>query len=59
MIVSLPVPGIALASTNSTSPPTGVHARPVATPGSAVRRFTSAGKRGAAEQLAHLRRRSP
>ena len=33
MIVSLPSPGIAVASMNSTSPPTGVQARPVATPG--------------------------
>ena len=31
--VSLPLPGIAVASTKSTSPPTGVHASPVATPG--------------------------
>src|SRR5829696_1433716 len=38
---SLPSPGKAVASTNSTSPPTGVLARPVATPGSFVRRFTS------------------
>jgi hypothetical protein len=33
VIVSLPVPGIAPTSMKSTSPPTGVHARPVATPG--------------------------
>ena len=33
VIVRLPLPGIAVASMNSTSPPTGVHARPVATPG--------------------------
>ena len=45
-MVSLPLPGIALASTNSTSPPTGVHASPVATPASAVRRRTSGWKRG-------------
>ena len=31
------MPGIAVASTNSTSPPTGVQARPVATPGRLVR----------------------
>ncbi len=31
---------------NSTSPPTGVQARPVATPGSPVRRLTSEVKRG-------------
>ena len=41
MIVSLPVPGIAVASMNSTSPPTGVQARPVATPGRLVRRRAS------------------
>ena len=46
MIVSLPLPGMAEASTKSTSPPTGVHASPVATPGSAVRRRTSGWKRG-------------
>src|SRR3712207_2484157 len=46
VMVSRPLPGIALASTNSTSPPTGVHARPVATPASAVRRRTSGRKRG-------------
>ena len=40
------LPGIAVASTNSTSPPTGVHASPVATPGSRVRRLTSGWKRG-------------
>ena len=41
MICSLPSPGKAVASTNSTSPPTGVQASPVATPGSPVRRCTS------------------
>ena len=45
VIVSFPEPGIAVASMNSTSPPTGVQARPVATPGSLVRRFDSAKKR--------------
>ena len=44
-MVSLPLPGMAVASTNSTSPPTGVHARPVATPGSDVRRLLSGWKR--------------
>ena len=39
--VSLPVPGIAVVSMNRMSPPTGVYARPVATPTDAVRRFTS------------------
>ena len=34
-----------MASTNSTSPPAGVHASPVATPGSPVRRATSGWKR--------------
>ncbi len=41
MIVSFPEPGIAVASMKSTSPPTGVHARPVATPGRLVRRRAS------------------
>ena len=36
-----PLPFIALASTNSTSPPTPVTARPVATPGTAVRAAAS------------------
>jgi hypothetical protein len=52
---SLPEPGIAVASINSTSPPTGVQASPVATPGTAVRRTTSGGKARAPEQLAHAR----
>ena len=43
---SLPSPGKAVASTNSTSPPTGVQASPVATPGSSVRCPTSGWKRG-------------
>ena len=42
MIVSPPLPGIADASMNSTSPPTGVQASPVATPGRDVRRRVSA-----------------
>ncbi len=41
MIVSLPEPGIDVASMNRTSPPTGVQARPVATPGLFVRRRAS------------------
>ena len=45
MSVSLPDPAMAVASTNSTSPPTGVQASPVATPGSRVRRLTSVKKR--------------
>ena len=45
MIVSLPAPGIAVASMNSTSPPTGVQASPVATPGTLVRRLASEKKR--------------
>ena len=40
-MVRLPEPGTAVASTKSTSPPTGVQARPVATPGSLVRRRCS------------------
>jgi hypothetical protein len=45
VIWSRPLPGNEVASTNSTSPPTGVHASPVATPGSSVRRPTSERKR--------------
>ena len=41
VMISLPEPGIAVASTNRTSPPTGVQARPVATPGTSVRRRCS------------------
>src|SRR4051794_6424238 len=41
VICSLPSPSNAAASMNSTSPPTGVHARPVATPGVRVRRRAS------------------
>ena len=41
MIVRLPEPGTAVASTKRTSPPTGVQASPVATPGSLVRRRVS------------------
>ncbi len=37
----LPLPCILVASMNRMSPPTGVQARPVATPGSAVRSATS------------------
>ena len=43
--LSLPPPGYAVASMKRTSPPTAVTARPVATPGSAVRLRTSLGKR--------------
>ena len=46
----------------STSPPTGVQARPVATPGWRVRRLASREEARAAEQLAHARlgdRRAP
>src|SRR5918992_807357 len=52
--ISLPLPGIAVASTKRTSPPTGVTARPVATPGSDVRLRTSAGKR---RRPSHVRTR--
>ena len=38
---SCPLPFILVASMNRMSPPTGVQARPVATPGSAVRSATS------------------
>ncbi len=40
--ISLPAPGMRAASTNRMSPPTGVHARPVATPGTPLRIATSA-----------------
>jgi hypothetical protein len=39
--MSLPEPGMRVASMNSMSPPTGVQARPVATPGTLVRMATS------------------
>ncbi len=42
VMVREPEPGTAEASTNSTSPPAGVQASPVATPGSLVRRRCSA-----------------
>ena len=45
MIVRLPEPGTAVASTKRTSPPTGVQASPVATPASFVRRRCSEKKR--------------
>src|SRR5665647_2831227 len=44
--VRWPSPGMAVASMKRMSPPTGVQARPVATPGSLVRRLTSAVIRG-------------
>ena len=40
--ISLPLPGMRAASMNRMSPPTGVHARPVATPGMPLRIATSA-----------------
>ena len=43
----MPLPGMRVASMNRMSPPTGVHARPVATPGTLVRIATSPSKRGA------------
>src|SRR6202521_5998299 len=42
--VSEPVPAIREASMNSTSPPAGVHARPMATPGSFVRSSISSSR---------------
>ena len=39
--ISLPLPGMRVASMNRMSPPTGVQARPVATPGTLVRIATS------------------
>ena len=53
--LSLPVPCIRVASMKRISPPTGVQARPVATPGSSVRSATSlvngAGPRNARTSL--------
>ena len=56
--VRLPPPGIRVASMNSTSPPAGVHARPMATPGSFVRSAISSSRNvGRAEDLDdHFRR---
>ena len=45
-MISLPSPAYAVASTKSTSPPTGVHASPVATPACRVRRLVSEMKGG-------------
>ena len=59
VIVSLPEPFIAVASMNRTSPPTGVHARPVATPGTLVRRRCSEKNAPLAEQLAGALGRDP
>ena len=42
--VSVPLPGIREASTKRTSPPVGVHARPMATPGFFVRSSTSSSR---------------
>ena len=44
--ISRPLPGKRVASINRMSPPTGVQARPVATPGTLVRIATSPSKRG-------------
>ena len=44
--ISRPPPGIRVASMNRMSPPTGVQARPVATPGTLVRIATSLSNRG-------------
>ena len=43
--ISAPLPGMRVASTNRMSPPTGVQARPVATPGTLVRSATSLSNR--------------
>ena len=43
--ISLPLPGVRVASMNRMSPPTGVHASPVDTPGTLVRIATSFSKR--------------
>ncbi len=43
--ISLPPPGMRVASMNRMSPPTGVQARPVATPGTLVRMAISFSKR--------------
>ena len=45
--MSLPLPRTRLDSMNRMSPPAGVQARPVATPGTLVRSATSFSKRGA------------
>ena len=45
--ISLPLPRTRLDSTNRMSPPAGVQASPVATPGTLVRSATSLSKRGA------------
>ena len=45
----MPLPGTRVASMNRMSPPTGVQARPVATPGTLVRMATSFSNRRGAE----------
>ena len=55
VICSSPSPSKACASMNSTSPPTGVQASPVATPGTRVRRLRLGVVALAAEQLARPR----
>ena len=49
------VPSIYVASTNSTSPPAPVTARPVATPGTAVRSAASKKNLGTSEPAADVR----
>ena len=52
--MSRPFPGVAVASMNRMSPPTGVQASPVATPGTLVRMATSSSKIGGAEDRAEV-----
>ena len=52
--ISLPLPGTRAASTNRMSPPVGVQASPVATPGTLVRIATSPSKRRGAEDGVQL-----
>ena len=59
--ISLPLPGMRVASMNRMSPPTGVQASPVATPGTLVRIATSFSNCGGAEDGVQdrLRRSGP
>ena len=56
--MSLPLPGMRADSTNRMSPPTGVHASPVATPGTAVRCATSFSNASRPTPRRHRRRRT-
>ena len=57
--ITSPRPGICVASMNRMSPPAGVHASPVATPGELVRSARSGRCRGAPRTFSTVSRRRP